>query len=794
MRHKVRLRPNAANFIYLPLILACLIGIIYGLINYPLNAPMLGLMLLGYMALLWRYPYAWLFCLPAILPLANLSPWSGWLYFEELDLFVLATVAIGYWKLMPLRPTHQLSPAATILLFLLSLSYGISTYIGLAPFQSPDLNSFNNYLSSFNSLRVLKPVIWSLLLLPLLRRSISTEHIQRLFIPGMLTGLAGVTLVSIWERIAFPGLLNFASDYRITASFPEMHTGGAALDAYLSLTLPFALAWLLQQRKRQSIIAGFLLAGGTYTALVTFSRGLYLGYAIAILTFGLFMATKIAYRSFNPQKILPILALLAVATWLLVKTFGNGGYRGLLAAIALFGATFYLGDPRQRAHHLKFALTVSASLMGLVTFIFLNLTAKGAYWAFGLAASIFVSGFLFQEAKPNKQLGRFIAYTGFITMAITSVAINWHWGGYTAANYATITALLALAILMLNHRLPQPLWLWNKNSTIALTLGLILLGSVIPVFGNTYMIDRFQHSDIDAHTRIDHWTDALKMMDAGWQTLLFGMGLGRFPETYYWKNELHDIPGSYLFFTRNGNNFLRLSAARYQAGYGEYLRFGERISPKPFHSYALTINARTPFPNTHLRTEMCEKYLLYFSNCAEANLALIPDNAWHRYAATLNTGAMGSEAWYERPTVQFSFADDRSGGILDISSVSLVDSAGHNLIRNNHFASVMDHWFFTSDHYHLPWHAKDIALNVYFDQGLFGLFAFSLLYLYALVQRLKNAQRGDLFSATLLAALLGFLMVGLFDSILDFPRLSLLYYLLLFIALLRPVASSPDPL
>jgi hypothetical protein len=35
-----------------------------------------------------------------------------------------------------------------------------------------------------------------------------------------------------------PGLTNFASDYRTSALFWEMHVGGAALDAWLMLSFP----------------------------------------------------------------------------------------------------------------------------------------------------------------------------------------------------------------------------------------------------------------------------------------------------------------------------------------------------------------------------------------------------------------------------------------------------------------------------------------------------------------------------------------------------------------------------
>jgi hypothetical protein len=46
--------------------------------------------------------------------------------------------------------------------------------------------------------------------------------------------------------------------------------------------------------------------------------------------------------------------------------------------------------------------------------------------------------------------------------------------------------------------------------------------------------------------------------------------------------------------------------------------------------------------------------------------------------------------------------------------------------------------------------------------------------------------RGDLFSATLLAALGGFLLVGLTESLFDGPRVTTLFFLLLFVGFLLP--------
>ena len=52
--------------------------------------------------------------------------------------------------------------------------------------------------------------------------------------------------------------------------------------------------------------------------------------------------------------------------------------------------------------------------------------------------------------------------------------------------------------------------------------------------------------------------------------------------------------------------------------------------------------------------------------------------------------------------------------------------------------------------------------------------------------------RGDFFSGTLLAALGGFLLVGLTESLFDGPRVTTLFFLLLFLGLLRPAVALVD--
>jgi hypothetical protein len=77
-----------------------------------------------------------------------------------------------------------------------------------------------------------------------------------------------------------------------------------------------------------------------------------------------------------------------------------------------------------------------------------------------------------------------------------------------------------------------------------------------------------------------------------------------------------------------------------------------------------------------------------------------------------------------------------------------------------------------------------MQLHLLFEQGWLGLVLVSLLVLYALREFARRALRGDLLATAPLAALAGLLVVGMFDSLLDVPRLTLLIYLLLFLSLM----------
>lgn len=297
------------------------------LLYYPLKPAWLGAALILYGLLLWRWPALWLIVIPALLPALDLAPWTGWFFLDEFDLFVLITLAVGLWKL----PTAQhtgLSKISVALLLLVAVSYGVSALIGLTPWQALDANAFSNYYSHYNAARLLKGFVWAVALLPLWLHAVRQGvEVGKYFTAGMVLGLFALTTVALWERMVFPGLFDFTSDYRISATFSGMHTGGAYLDAYLVAALPFVAIWLTTTQSRWARGAALiLLCLGGYVLLVTYSRGAYLAFAVAAAIFIVAaMLQAIKHREMKISRVASVIAVVAALGAAALAVY-QGGY------------------------------------------------------------------------------------------------------------------------------------------------------------------------------------------------------------------------------------------------------------------------------------------------------------------------------------------------------------------------------------------------------------------------------------------------------------------------------------
>ncbi len=602
-------RPSRTGYAVL---IAGLAGVGWGVATFPILPALLGLFLAGYAALIWHRPQFLLVVIPAALALFDLAPWSGRFYFDEFDFLLLTSVAVAFARLPP-APRH--SKRDLLFLFLaalLGLSYAIGAVRGLLPWQMPDANSFSNYYSPYNALRIAKGALWAFLLYGLLGRLASAGYdVRRHFAWGMVAGLAGTVAVIIWERFAFPGLFNFTDVYRVTGPFSQMHTGGADIETYLTLSVPFLVVVLFERQNLVTRLAGTaLLLGATYGVMVTFSR---IGYA--------------AY--------------------------------GIALALTLLAATAKSGN-----------------------------RARTGSFKYGMAA-------------------------------------------------------LALAVLAL---------------TVA-----------VPILKGPFTQARLSQAGTDLGIRLAHWSGALQMRDPGWDTALFGMGIGSYPETHYWRSEKIRA-ATYRLGSEAGNPFLRL-------GSGSPLYMEQLVTIKPQHEYSLNLNIRSEQPDSQVTVSICEKWLLTSARCTFKSIDITGKGSWQPVHIQMQSGDVGSGPWHASRPVKLSIYNTKSHSAVDVDSVRLQAMGESNLLINGDFSQGLDRWFFTVDN-DKPWHIWSLPIQVLFEQGWLGVAALSLFVALGLWRAGRDAWRGDAMAGAMLASSIGFLVIGTLDSLVDSPRLIFVFLLL----------------
>jgi hypothetical protein len=601
--------PSARSLVFA---LPCAAVLAAAVPSYPLGPLWLGAALLAYGAALLRWPNAWLLLVPAALPVLDLTPWTGRFYLDEFDAMLAVTVLVLSVRGHDATTPAGIEPRARRWLALFCLSTLAALVIGAWPFHALGLNSFNHYYSPWNGARLAKGLGWALMLWPSLREALARDVVktQRRFALGMGLGVSAAALAVMWERAAFPGLLNFDSGYRVVGLFSAMHTGGACIEAYFALALPFVAWWTLSSRRWPQRLAGAAMLGaGSYALLVTYARA---------------------------------------------------GYLAALAALLVLALAPRL-RPRRTAPH-------------------------------------------------------------------------------RALRAAALVALLA---------------------TLAWTVG-----------SGEAMQRRFSSNAHDLALRAGHWVDALRMIDRAPAAWLAGMGLGRYPRTYFQRSEEGVAPTYLALQQEAGNRYVALAA-----GAPVYLE--QLAAVAPGQRYQLRLRVRSADTDAEISVPVCEKWMLYSRRCN-----------WLRFAVG-DTGGAWRElgASFTRPTrplpwhgigapAKLSLTSEAEGSRIDIDEVSLRDGQGRELLRNGDFSDGMDRWFFSSDN-HLPWHLENTWVQLAFEQGLAGLATFAGLLACAALALWRRLRAGDPYAPALAAALAGFVTLSLLDSVFDFPRISVVVFLLL---------------
>jgi hypothetical protein len=600
---------------------------------------------------------------------------------------------------------------------------------------------------------------------------------------GMVLGLAAAALAAVWERLAFTGLLNFSTDYRTTAMFWEMHVGGAAFDGFLALTVPFAVRALVRAADaRRSAAAATVVALAAYACLTTFSRGVYLGIPVGLAVFGWLTLNQraIGFRSLSAGSIARAAALAVLAMVAVYVVFREGGYRSLLALLATTGVALHVAAAARGAGWWRLLLALAIGVgFGFADALVAPAFYKGPYVVF---AAVFAANVALLGVGPDAFTARRAGahWALLACLAAAGAVVAWHWGGSGAFrdSAATMVGLLALAAIASGAQVPcvpgslRPRLIWIG----ALTL---IAGAVTVFAGGAYMGERLATSSSDLDLRLRHWRDGVGFLHGAgdWS---FGKGLGRFPASYFFNVPEGVFPGSFALHADRERPYLSLAGPSYPTSWGDLFRVAQRVDARPgIYTAVLEVKA---VRRTELHVEVCEQHLLYNGECGAGSIMVPESRDWRRMSIALDGQGITSGAWYAPRLAFFGLSVASSGQSVDIADVTLMGPDGTNVLRNGGFERGMERWIPISEKFHLPWHIKNLGLNVLFDQGLVGV-ALGVSLLAAALWRLAlGSARAHPVSPALAAALVGFLVVGTADSLLDVPRLAFLYYFLLFAA------------
>lgn len=782
-------------------------------LNHPLSPWLALLATVAAAVASFRWPAHWPLWLLPLLPLAGLMPWTGWLVAEEWDLLVLA-VAAGAWGRLAVSGAPALTGApwlrlwaALLLLLPLAVSTAIAMHRGALDAGGWDWAAAGGWWQGFreplNSLRLAKPVLAALLLLPPWQAALAADPAgtARRLVAGMAGLAAVVALAVVSERVAHTGLANFSTDYRVTGPFWEMHVGGAALDVVLALALPFVLAAMAVARgPRRWALAALVLALVAYAALATFSRIVYLALPLGGLLW-LVLARRqrpATERAGGLGAAFAALALYGVAAvWL----FPGAGYRGLLALLGavvlllpLAGAVRGLG-----ASGWAIALGGGVAATALVA-VATAWLPKGAYLAYTLCWAL-AAGALWRTRRARGQgegrgggIAAAWAVAAWLGVVAGIVAVGMHWGEAAglARSLPVAGALLIVGLVAARRSRggvqgPWPAhWRWQGQVLGAMAV----LSVAVGVFsGGAYMGDRMADATRDVDDRIGHWSRALALMDgpADWA---FGQGLGRYWALQSLSGRAEDQTGDYrLVRGEDGGASLVLTSGKHVLGWGQIFRVSQRVAEPAPGPATLRLALRTP-QAVELHAAVCEKHLLYNGSCLIVNRGVeAADGAWQRLELPMTGGRLHAGNWLAPRWIVFAIGLGSPGARVEVDDLSVVDAAGRELLVNGGFDDGMARWFFTSDHHHMPWHLKSLAVHLLFEQGLLGLAAGALVLAAALWRTTLGAAREHPLAPPLAAALLGLVVVGLVDSVLDMPRVAGLAWWLAAVALALPAAA-----
>jgi hypothetical protein len=348
-------------------------------------------------------------------------------------------------------------------------------------------------------------------------------------------------------------------------------------------------------------------------------------------------------------------------------------------------------------------------------------------------------------------------------------------GGYSLVTTFARTAYAAGLIAM---GIAGGGWLWaSRRQHRPVVLGLIpvllVVGALTAAASTGGMRDRLGDSMKDFETRRANWEAGLSVRDAGAVRALFGMGLGTYQRAMLMRSPVNrpsdlvlvpDGQGVYVSMRVETPFFLGQKIAAPAAGWAGTAH--------------LTLFARSVGAAAALGVSICDKVLLYSDQCRGGAVPLASPGVWQPVVMTVPLDGLGGKPLLNllRRPVELSLSGTDPGHRVEVRDVHLADDAGHEMLLNGDFGLGMDRWIFTDDS-HISWRMLNEYLMLWFETGLTGVVAFLALAGLAIAGGIRATWYGAVTGAAVAGSVAGFLVSGMFDNVLEAPRLATLFFL-----------------
>ena len=396
----------------------------------------------------------------------------------------------------------------------------------------------------------------------------------------------------------------------------------------------------------------------------------------------------------------------------------------------------------------------------------------GAYTALALPFA-FALGLSSMRWLPLAGLGGVGgAYTLIVTFART---------GYTAGLVGCGVMGLALS---------RAFWRRGGWARVAMVVPFVLLAAAVAGAASSgVMRERLMAATGDMLTRESNWRAGWAVRDPGILTDVFGMGLGTYQRTMLSRGTVNRP--SDFGLSEDGNG--RFVWVRVESPFF----LGQKIVLPATGSMHLKLRFRGAIQGAGLGWSVCDKVLLYSDNCQTGRAAAAVPGAWQEVSATIPVAGLGAgiaDDLIRRP-VELAFFGFPNGASIAMRDIGLTDDAGRPLLTNGDFRRGMDRWLFTDDS-HVSWRILNEYLMLLFETGVAGLTAYLAVAGLAIMGGIRSALRGDPIGAAVAGSVTSFLLSGLFDNVLEAPRIATLFYLVCFGGMLlwdAPAAIKPSP-